>query len=102
MRKILEYGFIAAVSCFLLSCSFERKASRWVCNCEQREKIAVFISSNMKDANNMSDEEMEDVISELTKTAVMINCNQKNVYFDYNWTPIMEKNKLDSCEVIIY
>ena len=82
--------------------SCEHNASRWVCNCDQRQKIASFISSNIKDANNMSYEEMEDVIYELRRTAVMINCNQKDGVLAHNGSPIMHKNNLDSCEVGVY
>ena len=52
MKNLIKYGFIAVVSCFLIGC--EHKASRWVCDtCEQREKIAVFISKNMKNASTI-------------------------------------------------
>lgn len=45
---------------------------------ETAVKIELFVSSNMKSANNMSDEEMEDVIKELYQTAVKTYCTWKS------------------------
>src|SRR6478735_773715 len=71
----------------------------WVCNCEEKKKLELFISSSIKNANNMSDEEMEDVIQQLHTIGYKSICHQKlfimkNVGIDWN------KNKLDSCEII--
>lgn len=52
----------------------------------------------------MSDEEMEDVIAELTRTAIKLNCHQKIFYRDkgsyhVDWND--DRNRLDSCESVI-
>lgn len=96
MKKLL---FILLLS----SCS-EVKHTRWVCTCEEKTKASEFVSKNIKGANNMSDEEMEDVISELTNTAVKLNCHQKLFFISRNtwlvdWGD--ERNKIDSCESVI-
>lgn len=75
MKKLLT---LLTLTCALLLCSCEEAKPKFYYGTEETsEKIANFVSSNMKDANNMSDEEMEDVISELYKTGVRTFCTYK-------------------------
>lgn len=87
----------------LFSCNSKKSSIRQyhVCNCEQREKVASFISDNIKDANNMSDEEMEDVVRELRVSEIIIFCPQKSLYTFSGRVLDTTKNKLDSCESIM-
>lgn len=56
----------------------------YVCNCEQKKAVQEFVGSVTRDANNYSDEEMEDVINELYKVAVRTNCPKKVLSFGDN------------------
>jgi predicted peroxiredoxin len=69
--------------------------------CEQSEGLLVadFVSKNIKSANNMSDEEMEDVISELRKTGIKLYCKQSFVPCNWDNRIIWEKVKKDSLQV---
>lgn len=75
MKKIFTLLVLSSTLC-LCSCD-NMKPSYYYGTEETAEKIANFVSSNMKDANNMSDEEMEDVIKELYRTAVKTFCTHK-------------------------
>ena len=50
--------------------------SFFVCNESQNNKVAEFIKSSIGNANNHSDEEMEDVIFQLEKTAKNTFCKR--------------------------
>ena len=79
MKKlILLFPAIALSSCA------DKKIRCYVCDKEEKQKVENFVSSNIKNANNMSDEEMEDVILELTETAIKLNCRQKYLDADFN------------------
>lgn len=71
----------------------------WVCTCQESQKVSEFITDNVKAANNMSDEEMEDVIAELRRTGVMTLCHQE-LLWKYSGSKKIDwsKSKLDSCE----
>lgn len=97
MKKLLLI-FICITS--LSSCS-DHQTMKWVCSCSEQEKVATFITSNVKSSNNMSDEEMEDVISELRETAIKVNCHQKLMWVDNQHIVNWEKTKLDSCEIFM-
>lgn len=75
MKKLFT---LLSLSCtlFLFSCG-DVDSFHYYGTEETSEKIANFVSSNMKNANNMADEEMEDVIRELYKTAVKTFCIRK-------------------------
>jgi len=76
MKKVLVIvGLITLVSCG----DQKAKENVYVCDCEQQKAAAKFVSDNIKGANNMSDEEMEDVISQLERTAVKLNCPKRRV-----------------------
>ena len=77
MKKLLLILTVAAV---FTSCGGHKtQKSFYVCNCEQRAKVASDIKESIKNANNMSDEEMEDVVAQLELTYVRTNCNQQLV-----------------------
>jgi len=83
----------------LSSCGYREGQVR-VCNCEQQEKVLSFVQNSIKNANNMSDEEMEDVVSQLERTGVRTICGQTRGRFSNNggafdWNSV-EK---DSCKV---
>ena len=87
----------------LSSCDIEEKKTRTflVCTCEQKEKAALFVQNSIKNANNMSDEEMEDVVSQLESTSLNLYCKNKNLEYIYHNDGNRELiSKLDSCESI--
>ncbi len=85
----------------IVLCSCTTKATRFICSCEDRTKMEQFISKNVKDSNNTSDEETEDVIAELRKTSLVLYCNPIIIEVNRNdYTPINDLN-LDSCETMI-
>ena len=100
MKKlILLFTAIALSSCA------DKKIRCYVCDKEEKEKVQNFVSSNIKNANNMSDEEMEDVIEELTDTAIKLNCRQKYLDADFNRNldyKSIEKNEDETVFPYIY
>lgn len=76
MKKII---LALVISLALASCKKTSNELLHVCNCQQQAAASVFVKESISDANNMSDEEMEDVISQLERTAVRLNCSQKYV-----------------------
>jgi len=80
MKKVI---LILSVLLFT-SCEEEVKTEYrvvYACDCEQQKKVAEFVKESILNANNKSDEEMEDVISQLEQTAVRLNCSQTKVKF---------------------
>ena len=74
---------IAAILLLSLSACTPRQVSmRYVCDCEQNKRVQEFVKSTTADANNKSDEEMEDVIEELYKVGVWTNCRQTQIAYD--------------------
>lgn len=57
----------------------------YICNANEKEKVANFLTKNIGPANNKSDEEMEDVIYELRKSAVKLYCRQIMAESDGNF-----------------
>lgn len=86
---------------FLLAvlCSCDDVRQRYVCDCDDKNKISQFITDNIGKANNMSDEEMEDVIRELRYTAIAITCKSRFIHTSQDGSPL--PTQLDSCETII-
>ncbi len=97
MKKLLLFCTIGLV---LASCGRkDGEARMYACNCEQKAKVAEHIATSIKNANNMSDEEMEDVIEQLEKTYVHIICSQKIVKGTTNFEgDDFRATQLDSCE----
>lgn len=77
MRKKIAIMF---ASLLLISCN--RNSTAFVLNEEREEKIGTFILQGTKFGNNMSDEEMEDVIIELRRTAIKLYCPEVPVIVD--------------------
>lgn len=77
-NKLSNAFYIVLCLVTLISCS-DKETRCYSCSKEDNLKIADFVSSNIKDANNMSDEEMEDVISELRDTGIKLYCKQRFV-----------------------
>ena len=87
--------YILAILTFLYSCT--GMDAKFVCTCEQQIKVQEFVERSISPANNMSDEEMEDVIQELWQAGVKMNCGQRVLPTDHGWID-WSKAKLDSCE----
>lgn len=106
MKKLI---LLLLIGVFFISCNSREieSAPRTVdvCNCEEKEKLQQFINAQIiKASNNMSDEEMEDVIRELKYTGIDIYCKKKTLYFyviDHEGVLDESKVKLDSCETIM-
>jgi hypothetical protein len=96
MKKII----LLLTSVIFLSC--DRQEAEWICNCQESQKVSEFVTANIKSANNMSDEEMEDVIKELRNTGIQTNCHQEILWQDNNSHVDWSKTKLDSCETYQY
>jgi hypothetical protein len=87
------------LSALFLGCDSSQH-TRFVCNCEEQKQLQAFVKESIGPANNMSDEEMEDVINQLRKDGIRLYCKQKPVWYkngEIDWT----KQKFDSCEVIM-
>jgi hypothetical protein len=83
----------------LIGCDSEQHTRR-VCNCDQLRRANEFVISTIEDANNMSDEEMEDVIDELQSTAIQLNCPTAPVWVDDRGEVDWQKESADSCKSI--
>ena len=95
--KKLSYVFYLVLGTVIISCSGQD--AKYVCTCEQRENVQQFIERSIKPANNMSDEEMEDVIHQLWVTGVKLNCGVKVMPTDSRNNIDWNEVKIDSCEV---
>lgn len=84
----------------LLGCGSSQE-TRFVCNCEQQKQLQTFVKESIKPSNNMSDEEMEDVINQLRKDGIRIFCKQKPVWLKYGGEIDWSKQKVDICEAIM-
>lgn len=96
----MKYLFLPLISLVLLSCGSSQH-SRYVCNCQEQEKLQLFVKESIKPANNMSDEEMEDVIKQLRIEGVKIFCKQQPVWINSNGDIDWYKQTIDSCQTII-
>lgn len=97
----LTYAF----ACLLLGLMFlsceNSQETRFVCNCEEQKQLQFFVKESIKPSNNMSDEEMEDVINQLRKDGIRIFCKQKPVWIKHDGEIDWSKQKVDSCEAIM-
>ena len=91
-------GTLLAVTLF--SCDSSQQ-TRFVCNCEEQKQLQLFVKESIGPANNMSDEEMEDVINQLRRDGIMLYCKQKPVWIKYGEKIDWTKQKFDSCETIM-
>lgn len=101
IKILMTHSLCILLASVFYSCS-DKQRVRYVCSCEQNEKIEIFLKETIGAANNMSDEEMEDVIHQLHETAVMLNCSQKLIWFTHEGAYIPEMNQLDSCQNVIF
>lgn len=88
----------------LTSCQRDHvKREAIICNCKEKRKLEEFIKSSIKDANNMSDEEMEDVIRELGYTGTEIYCHKEFIWFDIVEGHLIPdvSEKFDSCRTFM-
>jgi hypothetical protein len=79
----------------------EKTKLLWYCTCEEMDQVQEFIKESIGPSNNMSDEEMEDVIEELAKVAMLTSCHQEKTITTLDGNAIIERLKLDSCETYI-
>ena len=80
MKKL----FIIFALISIVSCTDKGQERVYDCSPSQQKKVSEFIATSIKNANNMSDEEMEDVIKQLEHTAVRCNCSQYVVEVEYS------------------
>jgi len=74
--KIL-FTFLILLS--LTSCDHAGSRIVYTCTLEQQQKVSKDIKESIFNANNKSDEEMEDVISQLEQTYIRTDCSQERV-----------------------
>jgi hypothetical protein len=91
-------GTLLAVTLF--SCDSSQQ-TRFVCNCEEQKQLQAFVKESIKPANNMSDEEMEDVINQLRQDGIRLYCKSKPVWLKHGGEIDWAKQKFDSCEVVM-
>lgn len=97
MKKIITLILIAFT---VTSCERDVKQRVYGCSKSQQSKVSEFIQSSIKNANNMSDEEMEDVIYQLEHTAVRCNCSQYEVNIHHEGDDMGEIS--DGVDSLIY
>lgn len=89
---------------FFLGCADIQTKTVKVCDCEEKIKVTSFIQNSVKNANNMSDEEMEDVIRQLEYTGIRTICSDKLIQFKgcgYGCNNEIV-TPLDSCESVYF
>ena len=72
----------------------------WACTCDEQSAAAKWVGDHIEDANNRSDEEMEDVISQLQKTAIQLHCKRKMKHVSVNNSGTIVGVPNDSCLII--
>ena len=92
----MKNKLILLAALILSSCGEPDTAYVNICTCAQNEKVMYFVERTTGDANNRSDEEMEDVIAELWLVGVRTNCPKRLIGWDYGGGKPTER--LDSCE----
>ncbi len=96
----MKYHLIVSFCILFASCTdSENQRLVWVCSCEQQKEVSKWVKESINSANNHSDEEMEDVIYQLERTAVRLTCLQQVRTIHYSTGGISSVEK-DSCESI--
>lgn len=95
IKKFTHYVLYTLLCLVLFSCS-DKQTLCYVCDEQQRLQVADFVSKNIKNSNNMSDEEMEDVISELRNTGIKLYCRQEFIKTSWNGDILYGKIQKDS------
>lgn len=85
----------------LTSCSYDKEKYGWVCSSSQRKDVQDFIANNIKNANNMSDEEMEDVIAALYRAGVKTVCQCRTVKYELNQGNVTKVYNLEENETLM-
>lgn len=62
----------------------------------------VHVQKSIKNANNMSDEEMEDVILQLERTSYRLYCSKENISYTFTHNNRQVVSKLDSGKIVIF
>lgn len=99
MIKILVAIFFA-VALSACDTTTERQVVVWACNCEEKAAAANWVGEHIGDANNHSDEEMEDVILQLQKTAVQLHCKRLQMQLSTDNAGNIRSAPNDSCVTI--
>lgn len=99
IKTLTRYALYILLCLVLFSCS-DKQTRCYVCEQPESLQVADFVSKNIKGANNMSDEEMEDVISELRKTGIKLYCKQVFVPCDWDNQIIWKEVKKDSLQTL--
>lgn len=76
VNKIIILLLLATIG---VGCSRPTQRRVYACDCKQMAEVSKNIKESISNANNMSDEEMKDVIIQLERTFVRTNCNQRMV-----------------------
>ena len=92
---------LCILTIMLYSCGGSELRSQYVCNCDEQKELQNFVKESIKNANNMSDEEMEDVIYQLRLDGTKIYCKQLPVWLDHNGNVDWKKQYTDSCFIIM-
>ena len=99
IKTLKSYALYTLLCLVLFSCS-HKQTRCYVCEKPESLQVADFVSKNIKDSNNMSDEEMEDVIYELRKTGIKLYCKQVFVPCTWDNQIIWEEVKKDSLQTL--
>jgi hypothetical protein len=75
----MKYTILILLALTVIACSEPKQRRVYACDCNQKAKVALDIKESIKNANNMSDEEMEDVIHQLELTYVRMHCGERMV-----------------------
>ena len=98
--KYFSFAYVL-LSAILSSCGGSTETTGYICDCDERKQLQSFVKESIQPANNMNDEEMEDVIRQLRIDGIKIFCKQKPVWIkrgnQVDWT----KQKADSCQFIM-
>lgn len=102
LQKTARYFLYAFLTLLLFTACSNEPKMKTVCDCEQKQQVIEWVGDHIKDSNNMADEEMEDVIYRLERTATKSLCSDKLFWCDshgyIDWEDA--RNKLDSCETV--
>ena len=78
----MKKAFFALCLATLLFACHKPGREAYVCNCKQQAAVAAWLTANIGPANNLSDEEMEDVIFQLERTGVRLHCQHRILRHD--------------------
>lgn len=97
MKNLIPFVILSFI---ISSCNLKRKC--YECTPPQKERVASFLSDNIKGANNMSDEEMEHVISELRFTGIVLFCEQITIPVNLSGVVVWDELDIDSLNSLYY